>query len=115
MVPDWGVIIKNKMLLCEFSTRDNFSRAAVIRTKMRNYVESQYDIEKKFGIEVPAVLFICDVSKNEIIQFIENTDCDRIFMFCDYETFKNIPIGENLTSPIYIWGVDGESYPLKND
>jgi hypothetical protein len=32
--------------------------------------------------------------------------------FTDFETFKSVPIGEQLSAPIYIWGEDGKTYPL---
>ena len=111
-VPEWAIIFPGGVtILFEFSTQDNFSRGAHMRRKIRKYEESITQIEKTLGLRVAVILFVCDVSRNELFQFIESLDCSEDFLFCDYETFKSVPLGENLTTPIYIWS-DGESYPL---
>ena len=37
LVPDWAVLFKNTVLLCEYSTADNFSRKNLMRRKIKQY------------------------------------------------------------------------------
>jgi hypothetical protein len=110
-IPEWGIRYPNKkMLLYEFCTYDNFYQR--LRYKTSRYESYVYLIEEAFGCDA-VVLFVCDVDRQFVMNFIEKYK--PAFWFTDYETFKKVPIGEQLLSPIYIWGVRGNEDSLKND
>lgn len=104
-VPEWGMKFKAGMILYEFCTRSNVY--ARLKKKVSTYPQSLYKIEEKFG---PAfVLFVCDVTREYVKNFEPKPDWA---MFADYETFKSVPIGEQLTAPIYFW-CDGKERPFR--
>lgn len=113
-VPDWGVKYGEKLLLVEFSTKDNFEGARIIKTKLTKYEQNLEKIITHFKAQSAIVLFVLDVSRERVINFIKRTEPEDVFFFTDFETFKTVPFGQQLLAPIYLWS-DGEAYRLKND
>lgn len=116
LVPDFGIRYPSgSLLLYEHTTADNFYRTTVVKGKISRYNDSIDQIMEKFSGNRSIVVFVLDVPRITVKNFVDRRKpIGEIFMFTDYETFKNVPLGENLKSPIYIWGEDGESYPLTN-
>uniref|UniRef100_A0A7V3N4Y3 Replication-relaxation n=1 Tax=candidate division CPR3 bacterium TaxID=2268181 RepID=A0A7V3N4Y3_UNCC3 len=114
IVPEWAILYPNKRLMFfEFCTKDNFKRRAVFKSKITRYQNNLDDLVSKFG-EDGFVLFVIDAPREEIKKFIKELKAGEKFMFCDYQTFLSVPYGKQITEPIYIWGGDGKSYPLRN-
>ena len=115
IVPEWG--IKNadgKLLLFEFCTRSNFYKAGNISSKVARYEKNFADFLMRYGGE-PIVLFVVAIQKSELEGwFRKNMPIGERFYFTDYESFLSVPIGEQLITDIYIWGADGNYYPLKS-
>jgi hypothetical protein len=115
-VPEWGIIYPNgKLLLYEYCTQDNFEHTLTMRNKIRKYLENLEAIEEKFNGEA-IVLFVIDISRDRVSRFIERyKPIGGQFFFTDYNTFKSVPLGCQLTAPIYFWGEDGNPYPLRSE
>jgi len=114
-IPDVGFQYGEKLLLCEFSTENNFEGAKIIKTKMTKYIQNLDKILERFKVykaKSVIVLFVIDVSRERVLNFVKRNNLNGMFYFTDYETFKSVSIGTQLSAPIYIW-IDGESYPLK--
>jgi hypothetical protein len=83
-----------------------------MKIKIAKYKNNLPRIEEKFGCSA-IVLFIVDITRERVEKFvIRNMPIGYPFFFTDYETFKSVPYGNQLTTHIYIWGEDGKSYPL---
>ena len=105
VVPEWGITSpEGKTLLFEFCTQDNFNRTTLIKNKIYRY--------KKFLMDSQIVLFVIDVSKDKVKRFVDRYLPGDQFLFTDYERFLEVPIGQQLQAPIYIWGKDGSENPL---
>jgi len=112
IVPEWGLKYPNgKLLLYEHCTYDNFKRKRVVKTKVNRYWEFLPNIESRFASE-SIVVFVADVSRMHLEEFIRGNLFEGSFFFTDYQTFLQIRIGDQLTAPIYIWSEDAHSYPL---
>ncbi len=59
----------------------------------------------------PFYLYVIEAPKHEVRMFVQKMD--ENFYAVDAPTFFGIPKGEQLTSPIYYWGGDGQTYPLE--
>ena len=94
------------MLLFEYCTEDNFYRQ--LKWKVRKYQD--YVLNSKERI---VVLFVLDVSREKVKKFIERHQPVGPFYFVDYETFLKVPLGNQLTAPIYFWGEDQNVYALR--
>jgi hypothetical protein len=104
--PEWGIYYPNgTSLMFEFCTRDNFERSGLIKNKILRYQ----------NLPDGLVLFVADVDRGDISNYVFKNMPGERFYFCDYATFLKVPIGEQLTAPIYIWGANGHSYPLKDE
>ena len=114
MVPEWGIKYPNgKLLLYEFSTYDNANRPRELKSKLTRYNKDLHLIEDVFkGFAI--VVFVLAVSKEKVDHFLREVmpAGERIF-FTDYASFKTVPIGAQLTAPIYRWAEDGKEYSLK--
>lgn len=112
-VPEWGIRFPNKkLLLYEHCTENNFTHAGMIKGKVTKYLENLPDIESKYQGE-GIVLFVLDVDRKRVESFVSrNKPIGEPFFFTDYQTFIKVPIGKQLSTTIYIWGVDGDTYPL---
>ncbi len=91
-----------------------------MKGKLQAYDRNLEKIEKKFNANA-MVVFVLDVPKGVVERFVlgerlagsGKSFIGKIF-FTDYETFKKVPIGEQLTAPIYFWN-DGQQYPLRQN
>ena len=89
------------------------------KTTTKSLLSTPFNIEEEF--KVPAiVIFVLDVKRSLVQGFIERLyptgepfyfNDGEPFYFTDYDTFKSVPIGKQLSEPIYIWQ-DGKEYPL---
>lgn len=111
-VPDWGIRYEEKLLLVEFSTQNNFEGARIIKTKMTNYRQNLTKIIEHFKASEAVVLFVLDVSSERVDSFVKRNPFDDPYLLVDFDSFKEVPFGQQFSSSIYMWG-DGESYPLK--
>ena len=104
-VPEWEVTYPTgKKLLFEFCTQDNFHRA--LKSKVERYERFLSDNDNT------SVLFVLDVERQEIIDFLNKNQPTGPMAFADYTTFRNVPFGEQLKAPIYLWR-DGQARPLR--
>jgi hypothetical protein len=100
------------MILYEFCSSDNFHRARLIEGKVKKYLRNLQAIENKFKAE-PVVVFVVDAKRAEVDHMVARINPAGPFFFSDYEAFLEVPIGQQLTAEIYIWGEDGNLYPLR--
>jgi hypothetical protein len=104
VIPEWGLRFSNgNLLLYEFCTEDNFQRYGLVKGKMNRY---QKIYPEAF------VLFVIDTEREKVEKFVSKITGDNFF-FTDYETFKSVPIGQQLIAPIYFW-CDGRVHPLRH-
>ena len=134
-VPEWGIRYPNgKMLLFEFCTKSNFLFSNNMNGKLSAYQAHLQDIESKFNAEA-VVLFVLDISRDNVERYVGSLDGRSApsptanasalhvgdtfpfnpLFFTDYETFLKVPIGKQLTEPIYFWCHDGRLYPLSKN
>lgn len=109
-VPEWGLVYEKSMLLYEFCTQDNFRRHKV-ESKITQYRQSLPVIEERFKRKA-MVVFVVDALRPEIKELSLKFWEDPCY-FTDYETFKSVPMGEQLVSRIYLWG--GEAHSLRHE
>jgi hypothetical protein len=109
-VPEWGIQYNQSVLLYEYSTRDNFYQT--IQEKINRYTQSLEKLQEKFGRKV-LVVFILAIHQGFLLNWLTKYQPDGPFMFTDDLTFRSIPVGAQLTAPIYFWGGDGQPYSLK--
>lgn len=136
-VPEWGIIYPGgTMLLFEFCTKSNFFYTGNMKGKLEAYKRNLEKIENKFQAKA-LVLFVIDIPREIVQRFVSkignvgsgngmpapsptaNTSAlyDGGFspsdphFFTDYKTFLQVPLGQQLTAPIYFW-MDGKEYPL---
>jgi hypothetical protein len=111
-VPEWGVVYPNqKMLLFEFSTKNNFEHPWVMANKINRYRENLPKIEEKFSSQA-VVLFVLDINRARVESFIKRKyPVGDKFFFTDYETFRSVEPAKQITEKIYLWE-DGGVYPL---
>ena len=122
-VPEWGIRYPDgKMLLFEFGTKHNFYFSGMMRGKLSAYEANLEKIEEKFQAKA-VVLFVLDVPRSAVERYVgllrsASPDGDRFpsdpFFFTDYKTFLEVPIGDQLKAPIYIWR-DGKPHPLRSN
>lgn len=130
-VPEWGIIYPNgKMLLFEFSTKSNFFFSGMMKAKLASYSKHLEKIEEKFNAKA-VVVFVLDIPRSTAERYVGSLngmsarsaplrlEGDTFpldpFFFTDYDTFKDVPIGNQLYTPIYIWGVDSKQYKLSEN
>lgn len=126
-VPEWGILYpEGKILLLEFSTKSNFLYTGLMRGKLSAYRRNLEKIESKFQARA-IVVFVIDIPRQTLGRWVGSwrrdagsvadapAEGDRFpsdpFFFADYETFLQVPLGQQLTTPIYYW-MDGKEYPL---
>lgn len=127
-VPEWGIIYPDgKMLLFEFSTKNNFFFTRKMQSKLQAYNKNLEMIEAKFNTKA-IVVFVIDIPRETLKRWVgvqrevgssagvpASDEGDGFpsdpFYFVDYETFLKVPIGDQLKAPIYFW-MDGKEYPL---
>jgi len=107
-VPDGGLMYPNSLLLWETTTHDNFLRHKV-ETKIALYDRHLPGIEGYFK-RGAIVVFVIDAPPEQVKQL--SVRYNDAYYFIDYETFKNVPVGQALTAPIYL--MKGQRYPLRD-
>lgn len=105
-IPEWGMKFETNLLLYEFCTRSNYY--SQLRKKIEAYEQNLFKIEDKFGKAF--VLFVCEVNREYVKSFQPKPDWA---LFTDFETFKSVPLGNQLIAPIYFW-CDGRELPLRH-
>ncbi len=115
-IPDLGLkFANNKMLLVEFTSKSNYEHYNVIKNKLSAYKRNLWNIDERFSVS-SILLFVIDVPREKVQKLVlDVTPVGLPVFFTDYESFKSISIGDQLSAPIYIWGEDGKSYPLTKD
>jgi hypothetical protein len=116
VVPEWGIKYPNNhVLLCEFTTETQYRSLGAVAGKIARYNKSLQELQNRLGC-IAFTLFILDVPRWEVEHFVHRSMylADDAF-FVDHASFLSIPYGKQLSAPIYIWGEDGESYPLGHD
>lgn len=111
-IPDWGIDYDGRLLLVEFSTKDNFHRYKVIHFKMTSYAQNLNNIIRNFNATQAVVLFVVDVSRERVKNFLKRNPFDDPYLFIDFETFKSVKIGQQFKEEIYLWGGDDKNHPL---
>ena len=115
IIPDGAIAYPNGNILAwEFTTRRNFSAGGVIKSKLTRYSNNLDAINNRFSRRT-IVLFVIDDERWRVRDFIlRNQPVGADFFWTDYQTFKQVPIGQQLTAEIYLWE-DGKSYPLTSN
>jgi hypothetical protein len=115
-VPEMGFFYPNgKMILIEFSTENDFTYNNRLKGKLAAYSRHLWQINEKFSSD-SIVVFVLDVPRDRVENFVSDVKPVKLpVFFTDFESFKNVPVGKQLSAPIYIWGEDGKSYPLTKD
>lgn len=109
VVPEWGMDYDGSLLLFEYGTEDNFYYTP---RKITAYKKNLYKLEYAFTGHA-VVLFVLDAERKHLKRYLESRmPIGGEFYFCDTETFLSVPYGDQLTADIYIWGGDGNTYPL---
>lgn len=104
--PEWALRYPSgKLLLYEFCTEDNSKRIGVIKSKITRY--------QKIMKDNYVIVFVMDLPRKDVIYLVEKIKPEGPFMFTDYETFKTVPYGDQLTASIYLWGGDVQPHPLR--
>lgn len=103
--PEFGLVYKDSTLLYEFCTRDNAKRLDVLRRKVNGY--------NTFIKDNQVVLFVMQLTREEVVDVINHLKPSGPFMFTDLATFMAVPLGNQLKAGIYIWE-DGNEYPLRS-
>lgn len=112
-IPDWAVLYPAMVLLCEFSTADNFRRTHLMRQKLRSYRRYISRFVDYFDNDV-SILFVLDAPRHKVKQFAKShavPDCTFVY-FTDLASLLEVSKAELLTSKIFIWGGDGQLYSL---
>jgi len=121
-VPEWGIVYpEGKMILFEYSTKHNFFFSGKMRGKLQAYQRNFSRIEQKFKARAMLV-FVLDIPAEILERFVLG---ERLAgsaagalpnaFFTDKASFLKVPIGQQLTAPIYIWGMDGKPYRLSEN
>lgn len=105
--PEWAIRYPSgKILLYEFCTKDNSRRKGVVKSKITRY---QAILREEF-----VIVFVMDIPRQDVVELVAQLQPEGNFMFTDYETFKSVPLGQQLTASIYLWGEDSQPHPLRN-
>jgi hypothetical protein len=112
-VPDWGINYNGKLLLIEYSSKSNLEQG-IVKSKLTKYESNLTNLINKFNATQAIVLFVLDVSRERVKNFVFRVQPDEQYFFTDFETFKSVPFGQQLTTLIYFWR-DGNEYPLKEN
>lgn len=115
-VPDMGIWYPNgKMILVEYQSECSLEQRNNTKNKLPSYRRNLWMIDERFSVS-SIILFVIDISREKVQKLVWDTMPTGLpAFFTDYETFKSVPIGQQLSAPIYIWGEDGKSYPLTDN
>ena len=94
--------------------KSNFEYTELMNGKLNAYDRNIEKIEEKFQAKA-IVVFIIDIPRERVERYVRSLKRENNpYFFTDYQTFLSIPLGQQLTAPIYFW-VDGKEYPLKKN
>lgn len=115
-IPDIGLKYPNgKMILVEYQSKSSLYANNNIKNKLSRYRTNLWMINERFSAS-SILLFVIDVPREKVQKLVYNImPVGLPAFFTDYETFKSVPIGGQLSAQIYIWGEDGKSYPLTDN
>jgi hypothetical protein len=103
--PEFGIVWGEKTLLYEYCTKDNAKRFDVLKRKLNGY---------SFLKPNQSVLFVMNISREEVKETIKRLHPEGPFLFTDLTTFMSVPLGEQLTAKIYLWE-DLNEYRIRPD
>lgn len=113
VVPEWGIVYPNgTMILYEFCTADNAGRNGLVVKKTNFYRKYLDRIETHFDSKAIVVLLL---DTKDALKHATASLGAHFAYYVDLQTFAKVKTGDHLTAPIYIWGGDGNKYPLKTD
>lgn len=108
IVPDGGLVYSPWVLLWEYSTKNNCERLQVLRWKVGRYIRLA---QARPNYQVVLVL---DVTAEQVSQIITKLTPHEAIFYVDYQTFRSVPLGQQLIAPIYVNGSNGQTYPLRS-
>ena len=111
IVPEFAFMTDKAGIAFEYSTKNNFKRPSLMRRKLQKYRETLARFEETFDVR-PVVLFVIDAPIYEVKRFAKYGDAN--FYFTDARSFFGVDMKAQLTSSIYIWGGDGDTYSLRS-
>jgi hypothetical protein len=112
VVPDCG-ILNSTATLVEFQTIHSADQPGNLKRKIERYESAMPKIEQFFGKKV-IVLFVYDIPDYRLRMMIEDI-CLENYYFTDYSSFVSVPYRKQLSTDIYIWGYDKQTYSLAKD
>lgn len=101
VVPEWGIVYGDVLLLFEYSTADNFSRKKMIGRKLDNYRQTLDWFRKEFKAE-PYLVYVIDAPEKDVVKYAESHDLNN-FYFTDARQFYSVEEGKQLSARIYLW------------
>lgn len=112
-IPDWAVLYPNMVMLCEYSTSDNFRRTRLMRQKLTAYRQYLSRFMDYFNNDV-SLLFIFDAPSHKVQQFanLYAVPSDTFVYFTSLASLLQAPPDALLTSALFIWSGDGQAYSL---
>jgi hypothetical protein len=114
-IPDFGIQYSKATLLVEYSSRDNFYQHNVIKNKLSAYRHNLWKIEERFKTN-GIIIFVIDIPRERLERFIgEMKPIDLPVFFVDFESFKSVDLGKQLSAEIYYFGGDGSIGPLTDN
>lgn len=113
VVPDFGLLYEGgTLLLCEVETATDRYRT---KGKVTRYNHHLAQIEAHFGARA-VVVFVMEQPRALLRRWVaRGVPWGAAHYFCDADTFFHLPDGRPLTAPVYLWGGDGQTYPLTGD
>jgi hypothetical protein len=111
-IPEWAIVYPNGTLLFEYLTADNFRREKHVKQKIAVYKQELNRFEAVF--HNPFYVFVAEANCEEVKLLSRKTN--EHFYLTDADRFYSVSQSEQLSTRIYIWGMDGKEYPLsRND
>jgi hypothetical protein len=102
-VPEFGIRYENgKLLLLEFSTKHDVTHTGKIHGKLIGYDDYLREIERDFDASC-VVVFVLDVPRDRVKGLVDRYRPNGPYVFSDYSTFLEVPMGQNLISPTWIY------------
>jgi len=106
--PDGGLIYPNGWrLMYEFGTQDNSKRLGVLKNKIDRYLNVMKDNHQ--------IVFVLDLPREKVTEIINKLPAHEAIWYIDYQTFKDIPFGKSLETPVYVNGGNGDILPLRKN
>lgn len=119
-VPEFGILYesledpeKNRLLLCEFSTRYDVGFTGKIRGKLSGLVDCLPKIEEDFGAKA-IVVFVLDVPREKVKLVVEKYKPLGPFRFIDAKSFFKPKVEDGKAFELSYIFPDGSERSLKN-